>query len=266
MIIIIYYFLIATLSLSSVSFFYFLYLQQDFYSNECLEDEFAEEKNTEEEVKKEEIKYEEKYIKQIKKYIESKSTDVVNLSEFQHLKNNFVMEKTPVGNVTMYFDSDTETFNYYSDNSIPYRFLEVVARKYVIMFHCIDIYIDMESELEVTEKKRILTEKEKKIKEEEDNINPSCKQKKNVFAKFKSYNKDGLSGRVNNAPPPKNSIPTKTYTSNVPILKEKANRYVCKGRFSIFPMIKHVDRKKIDKEYSMSFAEFKKKQIEKNLL
>ena len=36
------------------------------------------------------------------------------------------MEKTPVGNVLMMYDKDRESFKYFSDCNIPYRYLEVV--------------------------------------------------------------------------------------------------------------------------------------------
>ena len=47
------------------------------------------------------------------------------------------------------------------------------------------------------------------------------------------------------------------------ILKENANRYTCEGRFSNFNILQKVDRKKVDKKYSTTFADFKKMQMEK---
>jgi hypothetical protein len=194
------------------------------------------------------------------------------------LKNNFIIEKTPLGNVLMFYNNKKETFEYYSDNSIPYRFLEVVSRKYVLTFKCRFLYVDMEKELQKYEKK--LAEKEMKEKElqekalkekelqEKDSFNNSVEStsKKSVFAKFKSYNKDAGSGRVNKAPPPKNSIPnnkvSKTDNENV-LLKEKSNHYTCEGKFANFNILKKVDRKVVDKKYSMTFADFKKSMINK---
>jgi hypothetical protein len=122
----------------------------------------------------------------------------------------------------------------------------------------------MEKELENIEKRKVELQEKNNIKLEEAIKGNIVSEKKNVFAKFKNYNKEGMSGKVNSAPPPKNSIPSSSNSSYNPLLlKDKANRYVCKGRFSIYPIIKRVDRKKIDKEYTLSFAEFKKRQIEK---
>ena len=91
-------------------------------------------------------------------------------------------------------------------------------------------------------------------------------EKKNVFAKFKSYNKESGSGRVQTVPPPKNSIPhlnknvitNSTNHSEKMLLKDNANRYLCKGRFSNFNILQKVDRKKVDQKYALTFADFKK--------
>jgi hypothetical protein len=182
----------------------------------------------------------------------------------EKLKNSFIMEKTPLGNVVMYYNAKRETFEYYSDSSIPYRFLEVVARKYVTTFHCRPLYVIMEDELKKYEKK---LELQKEKQEKQLQIQQSQQVKKPIFAKFKSYNKEAGSGRVNKAPPPKNSIPnTKSNSngsknSNEPcILKENANRYTYEGRFSNFNPLQKIERKQVDKKYAISFSDFKKMQ------
>ena len=212
------------------------------------------------------------------------------------MKNNFIIEKTPLGNIVMIYNNIRGTFDYYSDSNIPYRFLETVGRKYVLTFNCRPIFIDMEEELKLyelklkekeekeKEKENEKEEKEKEInenekeneKEKEINENENEKKKvktkeekkKNVFAKFKSYNREAGSGKVNTAAPPKNSIPNTKITDDSKknekmILKENANRYTCEGRFSNFNILQKVDRKKVDKKYSTTFADFKKMQMEK---
>ena len=44
------------------------------------------------------------------------------------------------------------------------------------------------------------------------------------------------------------------------LLKENANRYTWEGRMSNFSLIKKVNKKHVDKNYEMSFADFKKMQ------
>ena len=189
----------------------------------------------------------------------------------EKLKNNFVIETTPLGNVLMTYDYIKESFTYYSDNSIPYRYLEPVARKFVKQFDCKSIFIDMEEELKLQQEKldKENLENELKIQQEKEKLEdaiknnlPQIPQKKNVFTKFKSYNKEF--GRVNTAPPPKNSIPnnkTNTNTNNSrekALLKDKSNRYTYEGKLINFGFIKKVDRKTVDKKYAMTFADFKK--------
>jgi len=171
----------------------------------------------------------------------------------EKLNNCFVMEKTPLGNVLMIYKGDS--FEYYSDNAIPYRYLETVARKYIKLFNCRPIYVDMEEELKIYEEK---LNKQIEINEIDKKINGT---KKNVFAKFKSYNKDAT-GRVNIVPPPKNNISNNLISSENAndkiILKENANRYKHQGKLSNFNILKKVDRKIVDKKYAMSFSDFKK--------
>lgn len=56
--------------------------------------------------------------------------------------NNILIEQTPIGNVIMTYNSDKARFEFYADKTIPYRFLETVARKYVITFKCKSIYVE----------------------------------------------------------------------------------------------------------------------------
>lgn len=183
------------------------------------------------------------------------------------LSNCFVMEKTPIGNVLMIYDKEIGKFKYYSDSSMPYRYLEVVGRKYVKLFNCRPLFIDMEEELRFFEEKwekeqeiKKKKEAEEKLKAEEVRQSTETK-KKNVFAKFKSYNKDA-GGKISMAPPPKNSIPSKSLTENKEnekvLLKEKANCYKYEGKMSNFSFLKKVEKKVFNKRLGISFAEFKK--------
>jgi len=194
------------------------------------------------------------------------------------LNGCYIMEHTPQGNVIMTYDLSRNSFKYYSDNTIPYRYLETVARKYIKQFNCRPIFVDMEEELKLAEEKWSLErEKEEKEKAEKErlkqeleknkNIKP-VEEKKNVFAKFKSYNKEAGTGKINaGAAPPKNSIPNQTLNEKQAnekiLLKEKANRYTYEGKMVNFSFLKKVNKKAVNKKYAMSFADFKKMQKEK---
>ena len=212
----------------------------------------------------------------LKKETEDFAYEFIVQEHLKRLKNCYIMENTPQGNVLLIYDLDRCSFKYYSDNTIPYRYLETVGRKYVKQFNCRPIFVDMEEELRLAEEKwdkerqekeRIeKEEKERRLKEESVSSKKTV-EKKNVFAKFKSYNKEAGTGKVSSAAPPKNSIPNQKISEKQEnekvLLKEKANRYTYEGKMANFSFIKKVDRKIVDKKYAMSFADFKKMQKDK---
>ena len=57
-------------------------------------------------------------------------------------KHSYIIECTHVGIVIMRYDEDDEGFLYWTNKSINYEMLDVVARKYVTQFCCKDIFID----------------------------------------------------------------------------------------------------------------------------
>ena len=129
-------------------------------------------------------------------------------------------------------------------------------------------------EKKLEEKEKVEKEKEEKEKEEkanreknENNGKENNLNKKSVFAKFKTYNKEAGTGHVNIGAPPKNSIPNNKITdinnNGKVILKENANRYSYEGKMCNFSFLKKIDRKVVDKKYAMTFADFKRLQDEK---
>ena len=188
------------------------------------------------------------------------------------------MEHTPLGNVLMFYDHTRETFTYYSDNTVPYRYLEVVSRKYVLMNDCVSLYVDMDDEIKEAEKKLKVEKEQEQLREQrkeqqsreqkEQNITIDA-PKKGVFAKLKKYNRVDAKSQiiqpttnktVNNSRMMSND--KKVEKENM-IIKERANRYSYEGKFSNFSFLKKVDKKLVDSNYGMSFSEFKKKVMEK---
>ena len=220
-------------------------------------------------LEKEEIK------QNISKTAEKLARNYVIDKRLEKLENCNVMEFTPLGNVLMMYDKNKESFKFYSDSTIPYRYLEVVARKYVKQFNCRPIYVDMEDELKIAEEKWDKERKEKEDKEEEEKFRKEeaiknqqpFEVKKNVFTKFKSYNKESGTGHVPTAAPPKNSIPNKKLTVSQEnekiLLKQKANRFTYEGKLANFSFLKKTDRKAVDKKFATSFADFKKNILKK---
>ncbi len=247
-----------------------------FSSMIVIQDTAGKLENSVESLKEEEIKpqvevpYPDKYLEKFK----SMSFDNESL-DLESLKNSIVVEHTPLGNVAMHYDNKREAFVYYSDSVMPYRYLEVVARKYVITFHCKRVFIDMEDEINKA-KTKIEDQKNAKRQEEEQaqqalvekqQQDPELKdepKKKNVFANFKTYNKNTTKDS-SNKPTTGNSTATNSDNKKTEdlILKENANHYTCDGRYSNFLVLKKVDKTLVDKRLKMSFADFKKMQAKK---
>lgn len=204
------------------------------------------------------IKYDDKYKNEYAKL----NSRQLTTSEKEHLKNNFVMETTPLGNVIMCYSIDKQCFIYYSDSTIPYRFLETVARKYITTFKCKDItiYVDETDEIE---DEKIPTEKASEV----NNAiithaiapPPPTTTKKNVFAKFKNYNHPN--SIPSNSMIAKNNS-NKTSSQSNKEVKENKNKYISEGKIINFSFIKKIDKKQIVKRLNMTFAEFKKMQQE----
>ena len=208
-------------------------------------------------------KYEDKYLELYRKTESTLCSD----EKIEGLKNTILMENTPLGNVIMYYDKSRETFIYYSDSNIPYRYLEVISRKYVIMNDCKQIHVDMEQEIneaqeKLEQKKQEEEEKKKQIEQQQQNPDENHSStivKKDVFAKLKKYNTN-TSLKSSGIPTDNKSISKKNVQENNKplILKENANRYSCEGKLVNFSFLKKVDKKVVDKRYAMNFSDFKK--------
>lgn len=216
---------------------------------------------------KEQIETEEG-LNKLKSEAKKNASDYIIKNRINKLKNCYVMEKTPQGNVLMIYDEERESFKYYSDSTIPYRYLEVVGRKYVKTFNCRPLFVDMEEELKLFEEKWTKEYELKKAKEAEEKQkveeaaknNKTIEQKKNIFAKFKNYNKEAI-GKISMAAPPKNSIPSKpieTKENEKILLKERTNRYTYEGKFANFNFLQKIEKKVFNKKLGISFADFKK--------
>ena len=115
---------------------------------------------------------------ELKKQAEEAAHNFIIQERLNKLAGCHVMEYTPQGNVLLTYDVSRCSFKYYSDNIIPYRYLETVARKFVKQFNCRPIYVDMDEELKAAE------EKWNKEKEEEKEGFPTAAESSSVFFVF----------------------------------------------------------------------------------
>ena len=222
--------------------------------------------------------YSEKFADEYKKV----DVKILTPDDLRRLSCNFVVEQTPLGNVFMCYhyhenDQALNAFHYYSDSTIPYGFLEVVAKKYVVAFDCKMVYVEIQNEIENTKKKQEETAATAKDREEEVRASPHLTRpptKPNVFAKFKEYNRDTMSQSKELLQPKLSHQANATISSmsvklqnekkeNPAFVKEQINKYVFKGRVQNFSFLKKVDRKLVDKKYGMTFSEYKQLQLTK---
>ena len=191
-------------------------------------DENDEKKKVEVEVKKiiYDVKYDVKY----------DSLEAIQLSEeeLEMLPSKFVMESTPVGNVIMYFDYDKRAFQYYSDFSVPYKYLECVSKKYCIV-NKNKIYRDIKMEVDVNEFSIVR------------NSSASLQNKSKSFAKLKGYNNSNPSN-----PSIKGGRSTKQ--SDLKIIQKDIVRYTHLGKICNFSFVKNT----VPKFKHVSYKDFMK--------
>ena len=144
----------------------------------------------------------------------------------QNILNRIVEEETPKGRIIMKYYEPDDTFYYWSDKSQDYKYLEVAARKYVILFNCKEVYVNMVDEL-VKEQKR----KRDKVARQGsiENVGSS------VFATFKQY----------------------TTRDSKKIANERANLYKWKGKLDEYISPDSASADMVSP--NMSYSEYKNK-------
>ena len=203
-------------------------------------------------------KYEDKYKKELET-LKNKNENKNENNELSDLSLSHLLEYCPIGNVLLYYNTEIEAFEYYSDVSIPYRYLETIGRKYAVLMERPDIYIDIEDEIK---KKKLEIESKKNEKPQE------IEKKNNVFANFKSYNaksgqnvstpmtKGRSEGGIQIPSNLKRKFKSAINEQNENILLDVSNRYINKGKLSNFLFLK----KPVVKKETLSYKDFLKQQ------
>ena len=193
-------------------------------------------------------KYEDKY--KIKKEL---IDDELSQEKLEGLINCFILENTPNGNALILYNHKTSSFIYYSDNSIPYKYLNTLARKYVNTYRCKQLYVNQEKDQKEPEKKEPETEKEPEKKEQD--------QKKQIFAKFKNYNKN-TTNKQQSHQQQSHQQQSHQQPQQQPQQQEViANRYTYQGKIANFTFLKKPDKKLVNKKLSLTFSDYKKLNI-----
>ena len=137
--------------------------------------------------------------------------DIIKYEKQENIDKGIVEEETPDGKVVLKYNKDAVRFDYWSDKNIQYKYLEVLARKYVIIYECKDLYVNIFKELV---KAWEIVEKNKKDLDVVDD------KKDDVFVTLKNYKLD------------------KTDDKNSKIVNEKANVYKRIGTYEDFFTVK----------------------------
>ena len=125
--------------------------------------------------KSKDISYENKYYDKFQE-MESEELDE---EDVKSLTNSVLFEMTPKGRIIMYYNFEKETFIYHCDTKdVPYLYLETVARKYALTYHCKKIVVDIKKELELAREASVVNEKNAKML-------VGVKATDNLFASFK---------------------------------------------------------------------------------
>jgi hypothetical protein len=133
-----------------------------------------------------------------------------------------VRETTPQGDVIMRYDADRAMFCYYCDKrSVQFKYLEPVARKYVVEHGCKRLYIDMRKELAKTTTSAATTTAATTSA-------ATTSAAKSVFAQLKKYG-HGVKPKPSSSAPAPAPIP----------LKEQVTRYWYCGNLAEFNTVAH---------------------------
>ena len=190
----------------------------------------------------------------------------------------------------MRYNNDKKSFEYFSNSSMPYRYLEPVGRKYVMTYWCKPLFVCMNEELHAAEERFDATQQ--KQKEEKERLEKSkTTNAKRIVAQLKSYNtvynsyssashtsssttasasascrpmKNRNTPNLTLPPQIKANLPmVNVATSEKQLIKEKANRYTWEGRLSNFSPLKQINKKIFNKNAELTYADFKKQQKQK---
>ena len=165
-------------------------------------------------------------------------------------KSRILIENTPRGNVMIYFNPYLLSYQYYSDEQIiPYKILEQVATRYVILFRCKDFFIDVEKRpgnkiLEVLQKEEdSLKSKKMKVNDITKCVNIQS-ETKDVFAALKDYRSEVKTSEVK-------TTEVKTKTEPKP---KFSNKFVRIGKMCEFNIIQKPTNKKIEAVNELMFG------------
>ena len=216
------------------------------YLNYDVKTKYEPDMSIDEEVKEAEYKKEARETRQKKtefgqkwfSELESLEERELTNEELVELRSKSIHEETPEGAIIMFYNSDTESFWYYSDNkNISNRTLDALARMYTVENNCKQVCVNHKKEIENVQKKLcdMIIAKSNSIDMKKD---ISTDDVDDVFVKPKITKKSLIKRHQR-------------------IIVERVNRFSYKGKIAAFK--KH--QKKLDdskkSHETMTFTEYK---------
>jgi hypothetical protein len=156
-----------------------------------------------------------------------------------------VRETTPQGDVIMTYDDSRKTFCYYSDKrTIQFKYLEPVARKYVIEHRCKRLYIDFRKELMKAKTALPTSASASATASATTSATATASTKSSpVFAQLKKYSSIANKQPNNSTMPTINELVSSKVaapSNNAPtVLKEQVTKYLHCGRLDEFNANEH---------------------------
>ena len=155
-------------------------------------------------------------------------------------KHRILFENTPRGNVIMYYDPYKLAFAYYCDtSSMSYKLLNAIAMKYVLRFHCVDLFVDNEilpAECVSPLIKILYVDEPTKNKSKPNQAGIDLKNA--PFAKLKKY--DTSTKNTKNKKEDKNNDKNDDKNEKKQIIH---NNFVCIGKIINFSFINKVEKR-----------------------
>lgn len=196
------------------------------------------------------VPYHEKYDATWKKRMSTPVTPKDRLSSLflSTLKNNVLFETTPFGNVIMYYDTNKESFIYYSDKTLSYPIVNAVGKKYVLTFGCEGLYQDTDTPTSTA----AVSPEETQPPPPTVTVTESPKEPtKSVFAKFKNYKNPSTAKAPGGPRPPyKNAAASPVVEPQQ--MDPPKNRYTCEGKLANYSFLQ-----KVAKVKPLSYKDFK---------
>ena len=197
-------------------------------------------------------------------FLKRKEVFVSGDNEFEkQWKSRILIENTPRGNVLIYFNPYLLSYHYYSDEQIiPYKILEQVATKYVVMYRCKDFFIDVEKRpgnkiLEVLQKEEdSLKSKKMKVNDITKCVNIQS-DSKDVFAALKDYRSEAkpTDKAKNEVKPTEKAKPTEKTEPKKKVEEPKfSNKFVRIGKMCEFNITQKPTDKKIEAVNELMFG------------